>query len=902
MSPAAARPSSRHRFLLGVSTLAIFLLGFFALGRLSIDLLPARDAPFVRVQVSVPGVAAPVIEEMFTRRLEHALTGVTGVAAVAAVTSSGNAILDLHLTHRRKTDAAQRDVVARLEKENSSWPASVDPPMVSIIDASSIVAEFIISSRHHDMLALRDWAEDEFAKKLQELAGVATVDIEGGAVREILVMPNQRRLAGFGLAFSDVLQALRKNPDADAGARAPATMGRRAAMLSGNVAAVAALPVILPGGESIALSEAAQVVLSQQARSGQDAAAIRMTVRKLPPAATSEVAERIQSYLEWMRANRLIPENIELQPVSNRLGEARQSLRQVAVALLAGLALVLLAARLLLGSGRRTLILGVVIVSALQAIFIVMALSDLTLDVMTLGALALGVGLFGGCAVLTFENKAPPVPAKLTAVNPVIAAAVVMPAALMPVFLAGGELEAMFRDFALVFCGAWLVAAVLALILVPVFDARQRRRGIHRRNAAGAYWIARARQSHRGLLRRLLRHPGVSLVGVLVLAGAMTAVIFVTPQEFPSVDDARNEKIVLRIQGPDASRLTGLGDDIARRLRAVPGLREVKHSAELAGEEPTLRMDEVRARELGIDITAAGKALAIALNGIPAGSFRDAEHRYDIRLRLPWDESAGATALGRILLLGELEDRPAVHLGDVATVEQIAAPAQIRRHHGVPIIEVAASFAAESSPGQALIRMQDSLRRFKLPVGYHLSYGPSGKVLEEGRHPNLRALSLALLLVFALQVLLHRSIRMALLVALTTVSTLAGTGAALLIFGLPLSSPVWLGILISIGVTAGYATWTVMHFVARREREKSLHKNILWVTKHHLRPLLVVTLLAQCGMLSLMLVKGAAMVLHPLIITVIMGLFFSLLVNLLIVPVLYLFLGRAEQTPGERRL
>ena len=248
MPPAAARPSSRHRFLIGASTLAILLLGFFALGRLPIDLLPARDAPTVRVQVSVPGVAASVIDETITRRLEHALTGVTGVAAVASVTSSGNAIIDLHLIHHRKTDAAQRDVGARLKKENSFWPASVDPPMVSIIDASSIVAEFTISSRQHDMLALRDWAEDQFANKLQELSGVATADVEGGAVREILVMPDQRRLAGFGLAFSDVLQALRKSPDADAGTRAPAANDRRAPMLSGNVAAVAALPVILPGG------------------------------------------------------------------------------------------------------------------------------------------------------------------------------------------------------------------------------------------------------------------------------------------------------------------------------------------------------------------------------------------------------------------------------------------------------------------------------------------------------------------------------------------------------------------------------------------------------------------------------------------------------------------------------
>ena len=86
-----------------------------------------------------------------------------------------------------------------------------------------------------------------------------------------------------------------------------------------------------------------------------------------------------------------------------------------------------------------------------------------------------------------------------------------------------------------------------------------------------------------------------------------------------------------------------------------------------------------------------------------------------------------------------------------------------------------------------------------------------------------------------------------------------------------------------------------MYIVARREREKSLHENILWATKHYLRPMLVVTLLAQFGMLSLMLVKGAAMVLHPLIITVVMGLFFSLLATPLSVLIVYFMTGLKEE-------
>lgn len=901
MPPAATRPSGRHRFLAALSVLAVLLLGFFALGRLPTDLPPSRDAPRLRVQVSVPGVSAPVIEEKITRRLEQALAGVTGVAAVESATASGSAVIDLPLKHRRGADAAQQDVTARLERAKSSLPAAIEPPAVSIIDASSIAAEFAMISRERDLLALRDWAEGEFAKRLRELSGVAAVDIEGGAVREILVMPDQRRLAGFGLSFGDVLQAIRKGPGADVRVRAPSAKGRgrRETMQSGNAAAVAAMPVILPGGESVRLSEVARVTLGEEMKPGRfrfdGAEAIRVTVLKQSRAAMSEVVESIQAHIEWMRANRLIPEGIEIHPVSRRLDEARQSLRQIAFALIGGVSLALLAAHFLLGRGRRTLILGVIITASVQAVFVAMALSRLALDVMTLGGLALGAGLLGGGALLMFENTARPAQAGAAAVNPVIAAAMAMPAALLPVLFVGNATGALFRKFVFVFCAAWLISAVLALLLVPAFDARVRRQQ-EQGNTAVRHAIARARRSYGSLLHRVLRHPFAALAVAVVLAGAMMAAPFLKRQELLPPSDRHVEEIAWRIQGPDAGRLSALGDDIVQRLRAVPDLREVKHSAQAFHEELVLRMDEARAQELGVDITEAGRAFAIALAGIPAGSFRDAEHRYDIRMLLPPGES-GSTAWGRILLLGELEDRTAVHLRDVATVERVTVPAQIRRHDGMPLIEVTALPAGGSSPIQALTHVREVLGNFKLPAGYRLSYEGSGKATEASRSQGLTLLGLALLFLFVAQVLLHRSLRVALLVASTAFSALAGAGAAVLLFDLSLSPPVWLGALILIGITAGYATVPAMHGLAQGEQGLSLEKKIVQAAKHRFRPLLAITLIAEVAMLSLLFVNGRTVILHPLVVTVATGLLFSLMANLLLAPLLYYLAARTEQSP-----
>jgi len=218
------------------------------------------------------------------------------------------------------------------------------------------------------------------------------------------------------------------------------------------------------------------------------------------------------------------------------------------------------------------------------------------------------------------------------------------------------------------------------------------------------------------LLRRLLRKPVVALILVFILAAMMLTVFSIKRQEVPLTDDTG--AVVVHIQGADRERLATYADDIAQRLRSMPDWREARHSLQASHEELSLRMNEDRARELGIEITDAGRALAIALTGIPAGDFRDAEHRYEIRLPPATEESSNAVALDRILLLGELEDRPAVHLGDVASVEHVHAPTQIRRRHGIPDVEIVASPAKGVSPEQAGERIHAMLEKYKLPAGY----------------------------------------------------------------------------------------------------------------------------------------------------------------------------------------
>lgn len=898
MSPAAARPSARYRSVTVFFIMVFVLLGFFSFGRLPIDLPPSRDAPRLNIHISVPGLTAPAIEKKLLRPLESALADLPGVVAMESTAASGSVSIDLRLNHRRDIDAVQRHVMSRLERDRTSWPASIDPPAVTWVDRSSASMEFNLISRAHDSLALRDWAEAGFARRLRELPGVATVDIAGGTVREILVMPDQRRLAGYGLSFEDLLQAIRKNPEVDSRvSQSPVKKrNRRDPMLSGSLAALAAVPVILPDGESIQLSEVAGLVPNQLANSApvrvNGAEAVKVTVHKQTPSALSDVVGELRSHVDWMRANRLIPDGIEIQSLSGHFDDARRPLRKMAYAFLIGFILVLFAVHLLWGRGRRTLMLGVITVASLQGVFITMALLGMALDVMTLGALVLGTGLYGGGVMLMFEGISRSARAPVNSVRPVIAAAIALVAALVPVWFVGGELSALYREFVTVFAGAWLLAALLAWWLVPVFDTRHRG-GKAQWNAAVSHAMARMRRLYEGLLRRLLQRTVLWLVVASVMVAVLGPVLFVKIREAPAQNGSSGQELVLRIQGPEGAGLLALANDVAQRLGSLPELRHVRHSSQAVREELMLRIDDERARELGVDIAWAGKALAIATTGIPAGSFRDADHHYNVRMRLP-SEDAGSVATGKILLLGEIENRPAVHLRDIATLERAVVPAQIRHHNGKPVIEVIAQIANESSFDPAMKKVNATLDGMKWPSGYQLFFGRSGVSAQKNR--GLIAQGISVLLIMLVTTWLYRSLRLGLLISLTAVITLIGTVAVLLAFGMPMSPPVWLGALLLLGISAGHTTALVARCEAQLP-DLPLLRRLQQAARHQFGPLFTMVLTAILGMLSLIWINGSVSVLPILITVLVTGLLFSLLVNLLLTPLLYWLVSRKEQIP-----
>jgi multidrug efflux pump subunit AcrB len=349
-----------------------------------------------------------------------------------------------------------------------------------------------------------------------------------------------------------------------------------------------------------------------------------------------------------------------------------------------------------------------------------------------------------------------------------------------------------------------------------------------------------------------------------------------------------DDDISLRIQGPDMDQLEAFADEVLLRLRQVPGLRNLKHSAEEVHHELTIDIDRERASLLGLDIEDVSDAMRIALEGQVVTDFIDGDRSYDVRLRLPPLEAASPKDLESLLLFPAAADRKAIYLGDVAQVNLIESSAEILRDNQQRIIEITATVGSDTTLGASLDAIDTALEDLQLPPGYTLYDGGARKTLQEGRKMTLTLLLLALFLVFVVMAIQYESLRNPFIILLSVPFSVIGVALGIELSGLPVSMPVWLGMIMLAGIVVNNAIVLVEYIEIMRERGAGIRDAILQAARLRLRPILMTTLTTVVGMLPLAIGLGeGSEMLRPLAVTIVAGLSFSMLVSLLLVPVLY---------------
>lgn len=554
-------------------TLTAIVLGAFSLGQLSTDLLPKLVYPQIGVRINDPGVSARIMEDRVTRQLEEQLAIVEDAIGVETQTGEGSVWLSLHFEYGKDVDVALRDASTRLDRARRFLPDTIDPPVIFKYDPSQIpVLEFVVSSSLRDTVQLRSWADYDFGRRFINLPGVAAAEIGGGLEREIHVMPDQRRLAGLGLSIEHVINAIREgNRDEPSGRllMSQQEFGSRTSGRLSSIEAIAALPVRIADGQSIPLSEVAQVIDAHQDErlrvryNGQPG--IKMSIQKQPEANTIDVAQLVKSRMAWMAANGMIPEDIQVHTVTDQSLYVQRALNNAITAALSGAMLAMIVVYLFLGNVRGTLIIGSAIPISIMLTFVLMSLGGLTFNIMTLGGLALGVGMLIDNTIVMLENIARHKKEKhidtdnvaslksadierarevsteaASEVNSAIVAATTTNlAAVLPFLFVGGLVGLLFKELIFTISAAIVGSLVVALTLVPSLAARMRNYEGNTLYRKVDSTVARIASIYSGFIGKCLAWPIRILAGSTLLLLVIIVFMFnPNKQDFlPSMDD-----------------------------------------------------------------------------------------------------------------------------------------------------------------------------------------------------------------------------------------------------------------------------------------------------------------------------------------------------------------------------
>lgn len=594
--------SMHHPVGVTMIALAAVVLGLFSLGRLSIDLLPHLIYPEIRVRILDPGVPAVIMEERITRQLEEQLAITEGAISVQSRSSEGSSSVDLSFSYGSDIDTALRDASTRLDRAKRFLPETIQPPVIYKRDPSQIpVAEFIVSAAEMNPVALRDWVDYDFAKQFLNLPGVAAVEVGGGVVREILIEPYTRRLAAAGMEIDALIEQLRRaNQDMAAGRliTAQQELSSRTEARVDSLQALRDLPLRLPDGGMLTLKALARVSDGHaderiKVRLG-GLPGVKVSIQKQPTANTVAVVDAVKTRMANLRQQQLLPQTVVVRSVADQSVYVRNALNNASLAALSGTLLAMVVVFLFLGEWRRTLIIGSAIPLAVMVTFSLMASAELTFNIMTLGGLALGVGMLVDNTIVMLENiqrhqhqqvsvsaseaLRSGIEAAKEINSAIVAATSTNLAAILPFLFIGGLVGLLFRELIFTITAAILASMVVALSVVPAWAVRLSRRN-DLSDAPVDRWIGSLQYHYRELLASLLRRPllqwGLMVVMVLLLGSSL--LLFSSAREtfLPTMDSGEIRISLSTEPGVALSQMDEHVRRLEKLLRVQPEVESV---------------------------------------------------------------------------------------------------------------------------------------------------------------------------------------------------------------------------------------------------------------------------------------------------------------------------------------
>ena len=563
--------SIRRPVFAAVISLLLVVLGVMSFSRLTLRELPAIDPPVVSVSVNYPGASAAVVETRITQVLEDALAGIEGVETVESSSRNGSADVSMEFKLSRDIEAATNDVRDAVSRVQDRMPEEADPPEISKVESDSDAIMWLnMRSDKMDSLELSDFADRYVKDRLSAIEGVARVMVGGGQRYAMRIWLDREALAARGLAVSDVEAALRReNVELPAGRIESATRDftlrvqrnyRKADDFANLALTKGSDGYVVHLGDVAKVERAADERRSYLRSNGQPN--IGLGIVKTSTANSLEVARAARAEAE--RVQKTLPPGTEIFVAFDSTLFIESAVERVYATLIEGGVLVVLVIFLFLGSLRSALIPAVTVPVCLIAAFIGLYAFGYSINLLTLLALVLCIGLVVDDAIVVLENiqrradlGEPPLIAAKRGTKQVAFAVIATTAVLVAVFLPIGFMEGntgrLFRELAVTLASAVALSAFVALTLTPMMASKlvrphREKRGfsafVHNR-------LERLTAAYRRGVVRSNGKPMIFVVLILVALGLSGVLLHWVPAELAPTED--RGVLFVSVAGPEGA-------------------------------------------------------------------------------------------------------------------------------------------------------------------------------------------------------------------------------------------------------------------------------------------------------------------------------------------------------------
>ena len=584
--------ANRRPVLAVVFNLLLVTFGLIAYQQLPLREYPDIDAPIITVQADYPGASAEIIEREVTQRLEDRIAGIEGIRYIQSSSRDGRSSITVEFSLNRDIDAAANDIREAVSRVVRFLPDEVDPPQVTKADADANPILWLnLSSTTMDGLELADYARRYLVDRLSVVDGVALVRLGGARRYAMRIWVDREALAARNLTVADIEDALRReNVELPAGRIDSLDREFKVRVDRMYRTAEDFASLVIKRADNthlVRLGEVAQVNVGSDSErtefrgNGEDM--VGLGIIRQANANVLDVASGVKRVAQDLQDQ--LPDGTSLVVTYDSSVFIEGAIREVYITLAIATAAVVLVIYLFLGSWRATLIPAITVPVAITAAFIGIALFGFSVNLLTLLALVLAIGLVVDDAIVMLENIHRRIergePGLLAAYRgarqvgfAIVATTSVLVAVFVPLAFLSGTVGSLFTEFALAIAIAVVFSSLVALTLAPVLSGRLMHKGDDETGMARIVGrgFTRLEQGYARLLRRSLPYSwGVVPILALSLGGAWWLFNEI-PEEFAPRED--RGAFFIMVNGPEGASFEYMREQMAEVERRMLPMTE----------------------------------------------------------------------------------------------------------------------------------------------------------------------------------------------------------------------------------------------------------------------------------------------------------------------------------------